>query len=436
MTHLSRRQFIPGVTTAAFAGIVSNRCIPAVAQTREISMLGWNHFVTGSDVKLKELLAKFRNDTGISVRSDHVPAAQLASEQATERQSQAGHDIMMFLSGQSWRYRDYLIDLDDVVSDLNKQYGTNIYPFMKDAFMIGGHWKVLPFIWTGFPGNYLQSKFIQIEERPPDTWSELLRVGKKLKMIGHPVGIPISHCTDANSTFWAICWSFGAKVLEADGRTIALSSPQMADVLEYYKELYGTAMEPAVLSWDDLSNNRCINSGHCAWIHNPVSSYIAATANNSPIAHDLNHQSTPAGPAGRFFAPVTWVYGIWKSSKNIRAAKELLRFMFREDNLREWIQAGAGFNIPMWRYWEGHPVWATDPKLEILPAEGLYARLRGWPAPPSDTLGIIDDSHILPEMVTKAIGGMSTAAAISWGSDKVAQAIGQRPQLAFASFWD
>jgi len=114
------------------------------------------------------------------------------------------------------------------------------------------------------------------------------------------------------------------------------------------------------------------------------------------------------------------VYGIWKFSKNIQAAKELLRFLFREDNLRDWIRAGAGFNIPMWRYWEKHPVWTTDPKLKMLPSEGLYARMPGWPARPSEALGIIDSSHILPDMVAKTIGGMSVSEAISWATDRMA----------------
>jgi multiple sugar transport system substrate-binding protein len=422
MTYLSRRRLIARsiVSTAALAGITSSRSLTAFAQQREISMLGWQHFVTGSDIKLKELLGTFQKDSGLSVRSDHVPIPQLASKQEEERRAGAGHDIIMFVGGQAWRNREYLIDLDDVVSDLTKQYGSDIYPFAKDGFAIDGHWKVLPFIWTGYLGNYLQSKFNQVEERPPDTWSDLLRVGRKLKEIGHPVGIPISHCEDAHATFWSICWSFGANVLEADGKTITLKSPKMVEAIEYYRELYATAMEPEVLSWDDLANNRCINAGHCAWIHNPVSSYLVAVTNRLPIAADLNHHSTPAGPGGRFFAPVTFSYGIWKFSKNIQAAKDLLRFLFRKDSLRDWIQAGAGFNIPIWRYWENHPVWTTDPKLKLLPAGGLHARMRWWPARPSDALGLIDNAHILPEMVAKAIGGASVTEAISWATDQIA----------------
>jgi multiple sugar transport system substrate-binding protein len=419
--RLTRRAFL-GRTAAAgagLAGVLAARTPPASAQKREVTMIGLSHFVPASDAKLKELCEKFTRETGVIARSDHVPNVQLPTKQAAEVQTRAGHDVMMFYNEQCWRYREHLVDLDDVVGELNKKYGDDIYPFVKDAFFIGGRWKVLENIWPALPGNYLMSKFKQIGETPPETWADLLRAGKKLKKIGHPVGIQISHCIDANTTFWSVAFCYGARVLEADGKTIAVNSPKTAEVIEFYKELYATAMEPEVLSWDDAGNNRCLNAGRCAWIHNPVSPYAAAMAKKLPIADDINHHSTPAGPAGRFFAPAARGYGIWKFSKNIDAAKDLLRFLYREDNLSEWIQAGAGFNHPMWRYWEKHPVWNTDPKLRMLPAEGAYGRMRGWPAPPSDVFGVIDDLYILPDMVAKAIAGTPTKAAMEWATDQI-----------------
>jgi multiple sugar transport system substrate-binding protein len=423
--RLSRRQFLGRASAGAagLAGILAARVPPAVAQKRELTMLGWSHFVPESDTRLKQLVDRFTKETNIAVRSDHIPHAQLAAKQAAELQTGAGHDLVMFYNEQAWRYREHLIDLDDLVGELNKKYGTDIYPFVKEAFFINGHWKILESIWPAFPGNYLQSKFQQVGEGPPDTWADLLRAGKKLKKIGHPVGIAISHCFDANSTFWAVCWSFGARVVEADGKTVTLSSPKMVEVIEYYKELYATAMEPEVLSWDDSGNNRSLNAGKSAWIHNPVSPYAVAVARKLPIADDINHHSTPAGPAGRFFAPTVRGYGIWKFSKNAEPAKDLLRFLYREDNFREWIQAGNGFNHPMWRHWESHPVWSTDPKLKLLPAEGIYGRMRGWPAPPSEVFGVIDDLYILPDMVAKAVGGMPTRDAIAWATDQVKRAM-------------
>ncbi len=421
MHRVTRREFLNQAAsgTAAVAGILLSRTPPAFAQKREVTMLGWSHFVPESDKKLKELVDKFAKEAGVIARADHVPNVQLAAKQAAEIQTRAGHDLMMFYNEQAWRHRDNLVDLDDVVGELNKKYGTDLYPFCKDAFLINGHWKALESIWPAVPGNYLQSKFREAGEGAPDTWADLLRAGKKLKRLGSPVGIQISHCFDANTTFWSICWSYGAKVIEADGKTIAINSPKMAEVIEFYKELYAEAMEPDVLSWDDSGNNRCLNSGHCAWIHNPVSPYAAAVARKLPIADDIYHHSTPAGPAGRFFAPAARGYGIWKFSRSVELAKDLLRFLYREDNFSEWIQAGAGFNTPMWRSWEKHPVWNGDPKLKLLPAEGVYGRMRGWPAPASDVFGAIDDLYILPDMVAKAIGGMPAKDAMAWATDQV-----------------
>src|SRR5207249_8623395 len=103
--------------------------------------------------------------------------------------------------------------------------------------------------------------------------------GKSLKKQGDAVGIAISHCADANTTFWSVLWCYGGKVLEGDGKTTAINSDKTAQVIEWYKELYRDAMEPEVLSWDDASNNRGILAGKCSCIHNPISSYNASFAN-------------------------------------------------------------------------------------------------------------------------------------------------------------
>src|SRR3989449_9827816 len=149
----------------------------------------------------------------------------------------------------------------------------------------------------------------------PKTWDALLKSGRILKRQGNPVGIAISHCADAHSTFWSVAWSYGAKVIEADGKTPAINSDRTAQVIEWYKELYRDAMEPEVLSWDDASNNRCILAGKCSWIHNPISPYNAALANKMPIADEINHHNSPAGPAGTHPAAPILGLGGWKFSK-------------------------------------------------------------------------------------------------------------------------
>ena len=252
----------------------------------------------------------------------------------------------------------------------------------------------------------------------PDTWDDLN--GRPCAQETRPsVGVAISHCNDANTTFWSILWCHGGKVVEADGKTVVMRSPEMRATLEYYKTLYDDAMTPEVLSWDDASNNRCVVSGHCSWIHNPISAYETARTKNMPIHHDIYLHPTPAGPAGRYWGIGGGTLGIWTFSKQPDLAKEFLAYLLAEENYSAWIVASDGFNHPALRSYENHPIWQQNPKFTFLPQEGQYGRPRGWPAKPNEFIQIIEDSFILPDMVAKAVTGTPIDQAIQWGEELV-----------------
>jgi multiple sugar transport system substrate-binding protein len=419
---LTRRQFIGTAATAGWLGITAAGRAPAYAQKRDMSMITWNHFVPASDERLKELAAEFGKRANVTLRIDTMAHLQLPAKWAAEVQTGTGHDLVFTYSEAPFLYERFLVPMDDVVGEVEKTYG-GFYPFAKEGSFVNGTWRALPWMWISFPGTYNQTLFKNHGQSVPDTWEDLLKVGRELKKAGHPVGVAISHCDDANTTFWSILWCYGGKVLEADGKTIAINSPQTARVLEYYQMLYHEAMDAEVLSWDDASNNRCVLSGRCAWIHNPVSPYNAALAKRMPIAEDLNHHTTLAGPAGRHFGPPIHQMGIWNFSKNIEAAKDFLRFFYEEENYSSWVAAGNGFNHAPVRSFENHPVWARDPKLRMLPKEGEYAHARGWPAPPNHYIVQIETAYILPDMVAKVIQGVPPQEAIRWAEGQIAHIV-------------
>jgi multiple sugar transport system substrate-binding protein len=257
----------------------------------------------------------------------------------------------------------------------------------------------------------------------PKTWDELLKHGRVLKRQGNPVGIPISHCGDANTTFWSVFWCYGGKVLEVDGKTPAINSDKTAQVLEWYKALFLDAMDPEVLSWDDSGNNRFILSGKGSWIHNPISPYDSALANKMSIADDINHHPSPAGPAGTHSAPGINALAIWKFSKNVEPAKEFIEFLFRKENFDAFIVASNAFNQPPLRDLADHPIWSRNPKFAMLPKEAEYAHPRGWPAKPNDAVRRIENNYVLPDMVAKVIQGMPVKRTMEWGQEQVVQAV-------------
>jgi len=424
MRATSRREFLR-VTSGATAGMASWLALgraPAFAQKHELTFLSWNHFVPASDDELRKQAEAFGKLAGATVRVDTIAHLQLDAKFAAEAQSQSGHDMIRTHGAVPFVYEHLLVDVGDVVDKLGKQ-GGGWYPFAADMSQTKSGWRAVPWFWISFPATYNMAHFKKAGLDTPKTWAELLHHGRILKKQGNPVGIAISHCSDAHTTYWSVAWSYGAKVLESDGRTPAISSDKTAQVIEWYKELYNDAMEPEVLSWDDASNNRCILAGKCSWIHNPISPYNAALKEKMPVADEINHHTSPSGPAGTHSAPPILGLGIWRFSKNVGLAKEFIQFLFRKENYDAWIVASNAFNHPPLKNLADHPIWARNPKFAMLPKEAEFAHPRGWPAKPNDAVGRIEANYILADMVAKAVNGMPTKRAMEWAQDQVALAV-------------
>ena len=424
MQGTSRRHFIR-VASGATAGMATWLALgkaPALAQKRELTFLSWNHFVPASDDELRRQAEAFGKQAGVTVRVDTIAHLQLPSKRAAEAQAQSGHDMILTGGADPFLFEKQHAEVGDLIDELGKKFG-GWYPFAREGSHTASGWKAVPWFWVSFPATYNMTHFRQAGLEPPKTWDELLRHGKILKKQGNPVGIAISHCADANSTFWSVLWCYGGKVLEADGRTVAIKSDQTERVIEWYKELYRDAMEPEVLSWDDASNNRCILAGKCSWIHNPISPYAAALAKSMPIADEINHHSSPAGPAGTHSAPPINGIGIWKFSKHVPLAKDFIRFLFQKENYDAWIAASNAFNHPPLKHLADHPIWAKNPKLAMLPKEAEYAHERGWPAKPNAAVQLVQVNYVLPDMVAKAVNGMPTKRAMDWGQEQVRLAV-------------
>ena len=422
--RMQRRQFlrIASGTTAGTASWLALGRAPAFAQKRELTFLSWNHFVPASDDELRKQAEAFGKANNCTVRVDTIAHLQLPAKYAAEAQSQSGHDMILTREADPSLYEQQLADVGDIIGDIGKKYG-GWYPFSAELAQTKSGWRSVPWFWISFPATYNQAHFKKAGLEAPKTWAELLKSGKILKKQGNPVGIPISHAADANTTFWSIAWCYGAKVVEADGKTPAINSEKTAQVIEWYKELYKDAMEPEVLSWDDASNNRFILSGKGSWIHNPISPYNAALANKQPIADDINHHNSPGGPAGIHSSPPINGLGIWKFSKNQELAKEFIQYLFKKENFDAWIVSSNAFNHPPVKHFADHPIWARNPKLAMLPKEAEYAHPRGWPAKPSEAIQRIDNNYVLPDMVAKVVNGMPTARAMAWGQDQIALAL-------------
>lgn len=422
MERVSRRQF--GITAGAgLAGILATGLPPARGQQREISYLCWNNFAPASDKKLAEIGQRFTKDTGIKIRIDHIAHAQQAAKYASEVQSQAGHDLIEMRMHFPWLYEPQLVELSDVVAEMEKKYGKAISSFYEAAH-VKGVWRAVPQYHAYFVPCYREDLFKKASLKVPDTWEDLHAVGKELKKMGNPVGIPISQNYDSISTAGPVLWSFGGMEVDKDGKTVRINSPQAEACVEWYRKIYRDCMEPEVLSWTDASNNDSLNAGKAGWIHNPVSAYIVGRNRKMVTADGINHHRSLGGPGGRHETDVPRTIGIWKFSKNVEPAKEWIRYLLgKKDVYDEYVMSGDAFNLPAYTSLQDHAVLKTDPKFANLRQEGVQYHIYGWPAPASDKVQLITNSFILPNMLAKAVTGTSTKEAVAWAEREMKKII-------------
>jgi multiple sugar transport system substrate-binding protein len=421
MSDFSRRQFLgrAAVGTAGLAGILATGVPPARGQQREITYLRWNNFSPGSDKKLDEIGQRFTKDTGIKIRIDGIAHAQQAAKYASEVQSQAGHDLIEMRMHFPWLYEPQLVDVSDLVAQFEKQYG-KIISAGYEAANVKGVWRAVPQYHLYFACTYREDLFKKAGLKIPDTWEDVYTVGKELKKMGYPVGIPISQNYDTVTTGSAVLWCYGGMEVDKDGKTVQINSPQTAQVVEWFKKVYRDCMEPEVLSWNDASNNESIQQGRTGWIHNPNSAYIVAKRRKLVTADGMNHHKSLAGPAGRHEVDVPRSIAIWKFSKNVEASKEWIRYLIgRREVYDEYIMSGEAFNLPVFEKLQDHPVLKTDPKFAALKSEGVQYHIYGWPAPPSAKVQLITNNWILPNMLAKAVTGTPTKEAIAWAETEM-----------------
>ena len=419
---LNRRQFL--ATTSAgvtgLAGILAAGVPPARGQQREISYLCWNNFAPASDKKMAEIGVRFTKDTGIKLKIDHIShMGPQQQKHAAEVQTQAGHDRVEMRMHTPWLYEPQLVDVSDVVTGIEKNYGKAIASGYEGGY-VKGVWRAVPQYHGMFVATYREDLFKKASLKVPDTWEELYTVGKELKKMGHPVGIPISQNYDTISTAGPVLWSLGGMEVDKDGKTVRINSKETEQLLEWYRKMFRDCMEPEVLSWTNASNNDTLNAGKAGWIHNPVSAYIVARNRKMVTADGINHHKSLAGPKDRHETDVPRHIGIWKFSKNVDAAKEWIRYLIgKREVYDEYIMSGDAFNLPVYANVQDHPVLNTDPKFAALKAEGVQFHAYGWPAPASDKVQRITNEFILPNMIAKAITGTSTKEAVAWGEKEM-----------------
>src|SRR2546425_12437372 len=150
--RVSRRHFLGTAAggAAGLSGILAAGRAPAIAQTRELTFLTVASFVPETDKELKRQFDEWGAKNKVKVRLDSIAHLQLQTKKAAEVQARSGHDITALGPGlgDADLYFDYLVDLNDVATDVAPKNGGWL---SQNDYLIPGQWKLPPWCQPPFP---------------------------------------------------------------------------------------------------------------------------------------------------------------------------------------------------------------------------------------------------------------------------------------------
>ncbi len=419
---VSRRRFIKvagaGAAGASLLAMLDARQAPAQIKGTTLRILQWSHFIPAYDAWFDSKLTKEWGDkNGVRVRVDHIPHLDIPARMAAEFAAGAGHDIIY--NGSSILTRLYyknLVDLTDIADAAAKKYGGWI-PAAKSLVEVEGRFYGIPLFYILLPMLYRKDIFDQNNLKYPDTW-ELARVAARtLKPKGHPAGIALSQCADANLVWRSVAFSHGATEADPSGEHPTIDSKETREALRFAKALFDEGMTPEVFSWDDASDNRYLASGVAGWIHDAISAYRTTEDTNPDVFKSTVIGLEPQGLPGKrvsVAAPNVWM--VWKFSKNQQAAKEFLAHLIDSD--LEGVVQSRGYNMPYLndRYKKPMPVIGADPRLQILQDFPKIVAFYGYPGPSTSAIQEVVNTFVYPDMFTRVARGQSIDEALKWAT--------------------
>jgi multiple sugar transport system substrate-binding protein len=379
-------------------------------------------FIPQGNEVLKAIIEDWGAKNNVPVEVDIVSMNDLQTIAATAAETGAGPDIIEINQGSAHLFADKLVNVSDVCEDLGSRYG-GWYTSASEACVVEGSWLSVPRFYAPHAVSYRTDVFEAVgvtADNLPQTWDEMLEVGKAIKDAGlPPMAFPLGHAVgDANDFNYSLLWSFGGSDVAEDGKTVTIDSPETRAALEFMLKLK-SVMPDEVLSYDDAANNRAFSAGSISATNNAPTIWGNAFLQKSKIMQGeteielhtvTDHFEYPAGPVGRVSYAEFMSSAIFGHSKNIDAAKALLTYINEKDQLSPWAAPNLGFVFPALQDYKDNVImpWNTNPKLSHFKNNVGVSHLPGFPS--TNFRGGTDAyaKWVIVDMFASVAGGLAT----------------------------
>lgn len=468
--RLTRRDFLRSAAVGAAAGSLGPLVLTERTRAQPVTLriLQWRHFVPPYDEWFNKVFApKWGEKNGVRVVVENVGLAEIPAIAASEAARVAagadpGHDMIQYLTPPATLERQ--VDTDahrEVIEELKRRVGPYIplaekstyNPVTRRYFGVSDNFVPDPIHYRGWMWRQASAKALGQSTSGPVTWDDILKVGRELKRMGHPVGLGLSQEIDTGMWLRALLYSWGTGEQD-EASNVVLDVPpfrqRTLDALKFVRALYNETMFAGVFAWTAASNNEEFLAGRISIAANAISITRTAQAmaaralqrGEDPktskaviLARDtLITERAPRGPAGaRGLEHVMGVYFIWRNRpRPVReAAKKLLIDLIlsydpdvaaREGWPPGKFHASQAYDYPTFQnaiskekrlaYLRNDPVSKAagdrPDKLATIETAYEWAHNVGWPGPSSAAIDEVFNTWILNVMFARVAQGIDT----------------------------
>lgn len=386
---------------AAVAAALVGTATGAAAQEK-LTVWWVKGFYKSEDDALLAAIKSYETKTGVKVDlsqyavQDMIPKSVAALDSAAPPDV-AYADVYDVQVAGKWAFDGRLEDVTDLIEPMKGRFSGNT---IETAFLYND--KAKKSAYYAFPMKQ-QTLHIQYwkdmlatagfkESDIPGTWKEYWAFwcekaqpayrkasGSRAFGIGNPMGVESS---DSFQSFLSWVDAYGVRLVDDSGKP-TVDDPKvragLVSALRDYTDIYAKGCSPpSSTTWKDPDNNVAFHNRTTLMTHNYTISIAAKwldDANNTALtaeqraagrkAYDeliatSGFPKKPDGTPMHYRASVK-VGVIFEQAKNKARARDFIKFMMEEENLRPYVEGALGRWFPVTKASQESPFWQADP---------------------------------------------------------------------------
>ncbi len=388
------------VLAGAAALAIAFAAVPGFAQEK-LTVWWVKGFYKSEDDALFAAIKKFEAKTGVKVDlsqyavQDMIPKSVAALESGSPPDIAYSDTYDVQVAGK-WAFDGKLEDISDVIEPMKDRFAPVT---IETAYLYNDKVKK-----KAFYGFVLKQQTLHIqywkdmlatagfkESDIPGTWKEYWSfwcdkvqpayrkaTNSRAYGIGSPMGV---ESTDSFQSFLSWVDAYNVKLVDDSGKLL-VDDPKvrtgLINALRDYTDVYTKGCTPpSSTTWKDPDNNVAFHNKTIVMTHNYTISIAAKwldDANNEQLtpeqraagrkAYDelIATAGFPKKPDGTamVYRTAVKVGVIFQDSKNKVRAREFLRFLLEEENLRPYVEGALGRWFPVTKLSQESPFWQAD----------------------------------------------------------------------------